>query len=39
MRSDYALYTVAIIFFIITGIVLAYEIENQWSYGPSRQRF
>jgi len=27
MRSDYALYTVAIIFFIITGIVLAYETE------------
>jgi predicted flap endonuclease-1-like 5' DNA nuclease len=27
MRSDYALYTVAIIFFIITGIVLAYETK------------
>jgi len=27
MRSDYALYTVAIIFFILTGIVLAYQIE------------
>jgi predicted flap endonuclease-1-like 5' DNA nuclease len=27
MRSDYALYTVAIIFFIITGIVLAYQVE------------
>jgi predicted flap endonuclease-1-like 5' DNA nuclease len=27
MRSDYALYTVAIIFFILTGIVLVYQIE------------
>jgi len=27
MRSDYALYTVAIIFFILTGIVLAYQVE------------
>ncbi|MEM3699600.1 MAG: helix-hairpin-helix domain-containing protein [Candidatus Bathyarchaeia archaeon] len=27
MRSDYALYTVAIIFFIITGIVLVYQVE------------
>jgi len=27
MRSDYALYTVAIIFFIITGIVFAIQIE------------
>jgi len=27
MRSDYALYTVAIIFFIITGVVLAYQVE------------
>ncbi|MDI6847982.1 MAG: hypothetical protein QMD23_07660, partial [Candidatus Bathyarchaeia archaeon] len=27
MRSDYALYTVAIIFFIITGVVLAYPVE------------
>ena len=28
MRSDYALYTVAIIFFIITGIVFASQIEE-----------
>ncbi|MDH7477815.1 MAG: helix-hairpin-helix domain-containing protein [Candidatus Bathyarchaeota archaeon] len=27
MRSDYALYTVAIIFFIITAIVLVYQVE------------
>ena len=27
MRSDYALYTVAIIFFVLTGIVLAYQVE------------
>jgi predicted flap endonuclease-1-like 5' DNA nuclease len=27
MRSDYALYTVAIIFFILTGIILAYQTE------------
>jgi len=27
MRSDYTLYVVAIIFFILTGIVLAYQIE------------
>jgi len=27
MRLDYALYTVAIIFFILTGIVLVYQIE------------
>ena len=27
MRSDYALYGVAIIFFILTGIVLAYQVE------------
>lgn len=27
MRSDYALYTVAIIFFILTGLVLIYQIE------------
>ncbi|MEM1563991.1 MAG: helix-hairpin-helix domain-containing protein [Candidatus Bathyarchaeia archaeon] len=27
MRSDYALYTVAIIFFIITGIVLVYQMQ------------
>lgn len=27
MRSDYALYTVAIIFFILTGMVLIYQIE------------
>jgi predicted flap endonuclease-1-like 5' DNA nuclease len=27
MRSDYALYVVAVIFFILTGIVLAYQIE------------
>jgi predicted flap endonuclease-1-like 5' DNA nuclease len=27
MRSDYALYTVAIIFFILTGIILAYQAE------------
>jgi len=29
MRSDYALYTVAIIFFILTGIVLAYQVESK----------
>ncbi|MGB9854458.1 MAG: helix-hairpin-helix domain-containing protein [Candidatus Bathyarchaeales archaeon] len=29
MRSDYALYTVAIIFFILTGITLAYQVESQ----------
>jgi predicted flap endonuclease-1-like 5' DNA nuclease len=28
MRSDYALYTVAIIFFILTGIVLVYPSED-----------
>ncbi|MEM2954207.1 MAG: DUF4332 domain-containing protein [Candidatus Bathyarchaeia archaeon] len=27
MRSDYALYILAIIFFIITGIVLAYQVQ------------
>ncbi|MEM3566065.1 MAG: DUF4332 domain-containing protein [Candidatus Bathyarchaeia archaeon] len=27
MRSDYALYTVAIIFFIITGMVFAYQMQ------------
>jgi predicted flap endonuclease-1-like 5' DNA nuclease len=27
MRSDYALYAVAVIFFIITAIVLAYQVE------------
>jgi predicted flap endonuclease-1-like 5' DNA nuclease len=27
MRSDYALYVVAIIFFILTAIVLAYQVE------------
>ena len=27
MRSDYALYTVALIFFILTAIVLAYQVE------------
>lgn len=27
MRSDYALYTVAIIFFILTGIVCIYQVE------------
>ncbi len=27
MRTDYALYTVAIIFFIITGIVCLYQVE------------
>ncbi|MEM3578623.1 MAG: helix-hairpin-helix domain-containing protein [Candidatus Bathyarchaeia archaeon] len=27
MRSDYALYTVAIIFFILTGIVYFYQVE------------
>ena len=30
MRSDYALYTVAIIFFIITGIVFAIQIEETY---------
>jgi len=29
MRSDYALYAVAIIFFILTGITLAYQVEAQ----------
>jgi predicted flap endonuclease-1-like 5' DNA nuclease len=29
MRSDYALYAVAIIFFILTGITLAYQVESQ----------
>jgi replicative superfamily II helicase len=29
MRSDYALYTVAIIFFILTGITLAYQVESK----------
>lgn len=27
MRSDYALYTVAVIFFILTALVLAYQVE------------
>ncbi len=27
MRSDYALYTIAVIFFILTGIVLAYQSQ------------
>lgn len=27
MRSDYALYGVAVIFFILTGIALAYQVE------------
>ncbi|MGB9960088.1 MAG: DUF4332 domain-containing protein [Candidatus Bathyarchaeales archaeon] len=27
MRSDYALYTVAVIFFILTGITLVYQVE------------
>lgn len=30
MRSDYALYTVAIIFFIITGMMLAIETEETY---------
>ncbi|MEM3770150.1 MAG: DUF4332 domain-containing protein [Candidatus Bathyarchaeia archaeon] len=30
MRSDYALYAVAIIFFIITGIVLAIEMDQTY---------
>lgn len=29
MRSDYMLYTVAIIFFILTGVVAAYNVEQQ----------
>jgi predicted flap endonuclease-1-like 5' DNA nuclease len=29
MRSDYMLYAVAIIFFILTGVVAAYSIEQQ----------
>jgi len=29
MRSDYALYAVAIIFFILTGITLAHQVESQ----------
>ena len=29
MRTDYILYTVAVIFFIITAIVAAYQVENQ----------
>lgn len=33
MRSDYALYTIAVIFFILTGIVLAYqeELKELWT--------
>ncbi|MEM3153323.1 MAG: helix-hairpin-helix domain-containing protein [Candidatus Bathyarchaeia archaeon] len=30
MRSDYALYTVAIIFFIITGIIFAIQMEETY---------
>ncbi|MEM3565807.1 MAG: DUF4332 domain-containing protein [Candidatus Bathyarchaeia archaeon] len=30
MRSDYALYTVAIIFFVITGIVFAIEMDQTY---------
>ena len=29
MRSDYALYAVAIVFFILTGVVVAYSVEQQ----------
>jgi predicted flap endonuclease-1-like 5' DNA nuclease len=29
MRSDYALYVVAIVFFILTGVVVAYSVEQQ----------
>jgi predicted flap endonuclease-1-like 5' DNA nuclease len=29
MRTDYILYTVAVIFFVITAIVAAYQVENQ----------
>jgi len=29
MRSDYSLYAVAIVFFILTGVVAAYSIEQQ----------
>jgi len=32
MRSDYALYTVAIIFFILTGVVYFYQIDNRELY-------
>lgn len=31
MRLDYTLYTVAIIFFIITGIAIAYATEQLWT--------
>ncbi len=29
MRSDYLLYSIAIIFFVLTGTVLAYEVEQK----------
>ena len=29
MRSDYALYVIAIVFFILTGVVVAYSVEQQ----------
>lgn len=32
MRSDYALYTVAMIFFVLTGIILAYQVEYRELY-------
>lgn len=32
MRSDYTLYTVALIFFVLTGIILAYQIEYRELY-------
>jgi predicted flap endonuclease-1-like 5' DNA nuclease len=37
MRTDYILYTVAAIFFIITAIVAAYQVENQqlWIVGTA----
>jgi predicted flap endonuclease-1-like 5' DNA nuclease len=37
MRTDYILYTVAVIFFIITAIVAAYQVENQqlWIVGTA----
>ncbi len=29
MRSDFALYVIAIVFFILTGVVVAYSVEQQ----------
>lgn len=32
MRSDYTLYAVAVIFFVLTGIILAYQVEYRELY-------